>query len=506
MPPPAGRRSGEPCGTWSSRAFLTFVTTVTGFASLITANSEIIESFAWQSVWGLILLYVAIIITLTAALPWLAPPKVEILTESRSTRSRRWLNRVAEFVTHRPKVTVAGSFLLMALAVFMAKDVRINAYTLETYDDDHPTLQTIRLVEHRLSGLFPLEIVLKVNDDGRFYEEEFVRRLAEVQRFASEQSEVVFQRSYLNLHAEVSPPLRNLLSNPEADVSHLQSAIDRSQTRLRSVAEEMGYTAFMTPDKKQVRLLLKVRDEGTHRTGKLIDRLEAKLRETFPQGSGVLHQMTGDAFVITVAMNQLIRNLLISLLTASGVIFLIIGGLFRSPRIGLMAAISNSTPLVLTLGYIAWRGYDMNAGNVIVFSISLGIVVDNTIHLIYRFREEHQLEPDVAKATRIALNATGPAMVLTSLLIVGGLAVLLFSQFVPTRRFAELMIVTLGGALMGDLLVLPACLVLLSPKAKPPQEGGSDSSTSSHHPVSETGDPSAKVGVVIADSRSTAIS
>ena len=88
---------------------------------------------------------------------------------------------------------------------------------------------------------------------------------------------------------------------------------------------------------------------------------------------------------------------------------------------------------MLTLGYMTLRGFDMNAGNVIVFSISLGIVVDNTIHLIYRFQEESQTEPDPAKATRIALNATAPAMVLTSLLIVGGLAVLLFSQFVPTR-------------------------------------------------------------------------
>lgn len=455
--------------------FLTFVTTVTGFASLATANSDIIQSFAWQSVWGLILLYVAIIITLTAALPWLAPPRVEILTAGRSTRSSRLLGKVAKFVTTRPRLTVAGSFVMMALAVIASWDLKINAYTLETYDDDHPTLKTIRLVERRLSGLFPLEIDLKVDDAGQFYEEEFVRQLAEVQRFASAQSEVVFQRSYLNLHAEVSPPLRELLSSPEGNSSSLQSAIDRSQTRLQSAAEEMGYSVFMTPDKKRARLLLKVRDEGTHRTGQLIERLESKLKETFPEGSGVRHQMTGDAYVITMAMNQLIQGLMVSLLTASAVIFLIIGVLFRSPRIGLMAAISNSTPLVLTLGYIGFRGYDLNAGNVIVFSISLGIVVDNTIHFIYRFQEENRLEPDVRKATRIALATTGPAMVLTSLLIVGGLAVLMISQFVPTRRFAELMIVTLGGALVGDLLVLPACLVLLSPKPKSQKEGGNRS-------------------------------
>lgn len=453
--------------------FLTFVTTVTGFASLVTAHSDMIQAFAWQSVWGLILLYIAIIITLTAALPWLAPPKVETLTETRPGRIHRWINGIAEFVTNRPRLTVAVSFVVMVLAIFMAKDVKINSYTLETYDNDHPTLKTIRLVERRLSGLFPLEIDLRVDDGGRFYEEDFVKKLAEVQRFAGEQSEIVFQRSYLNLHAEVSPPLRKLLTSSDADTSDLQSAIDRSQTRLHSAKEEMGYSVFMTPDQHRARLLLKVRDEGTLRTKELIGRLESKLKETFPEGSGVTHHMTGDAYVITMAMDQLIHELLWSLVTASAVIFVIIGVLFRSVRIGLAAAFSNTMPLVLTLGYINWQGYDMNAGNVIVFSISLGIVVDNTIHLIYRFQEEQRLEPDPRKAMRIALNTTAPAMVLTSLLIVGGLAVLMISQFVPTRRFAELMIVTLVGAMSGDLLILPACLVLMAPKPRA-TEGGTE--------------------------------
>jgi predicted RND superfamily exporter protein len=231
--------------------------------------------------------------------------------------------------------------------------------------------------------------------------------------------------------------------------------------------------------------LLKVRDEGTHRTKELIGRLEAKLNETFPSGSGVTHHMTGDAYVITMAMDQLIHELLWSLVTASAVIFVIIGVLFRSVRIGLAAAFSNTMPLVLTLGYINWQGYDMNAGNVIVFSISLGIVVDNTIHLIYRFQEEQRVQPDARKAMQIALNTTAPAMVLTSLLIVGGLAVLMISQFVPTRRFAELMIVTLGGAMMGDLLVLPACLVLLSPKTRG-TKGGTEPGEENQTPETST--------------------
>jgi predicted RND superfamily exporter protein len=448
--------------------FLTFITTAAGFASLGTAQSDLLRSFGWQAVAGLIFLYFSIVITLSAALPWLRPPVVDAGNVDRPGLMRRWLARLGQGVTSRPKLTLASSFALMALALFAARDVKINSYTLETYDDSHPTLKTIRLVERRLSGLFPLEIDLKVDDPDRFYDADFIKQLAEVQRYAAAQKEVVFERSYLNLHAEVEPTLRELLlSKPKGQLPTLQQDIRYSQTRLRTVAEEIGYSAFMTPDKLRARLLLKVRDEGTYRTRELIDRLDAKLRDTFPEGSGVQFQMTGEAYVITRAMDRLIRDLMTSLITASAVIFLIIGLLFRSLRVGLIAALPNTTPLLLTLGYMGWRGYDMNAGNVIVFTISLGIAVDDTIHLLYRFREEHHTQPNVVQATRSALAGTGPAIVLTSLLIVGGLAVLLFSQFVPTRRFAELLIVTMGGALVGDLLLLPACLVLFSAKQKP---------------------------------------
>ena len=472
---------------------LTFLTTAAGFASLATAHSDVLRAFGWQATMGMVLLYFAIVITLTAALPWLRPPRPGIRIGGRHWGLKRCLAGLGNVVTRYPKLTLAMSFALMGLALFAARDVKINSYTIETYDQSHPTIRTIRLVERRLSGLFPLEIDLHLDKNKRFLDEDVVRKLAEVQRFASRQEGVVFERSYLNLHAEVEPALAEMLTSGEKEpISNFQKRLDRSAVRLRGVSEEIGYQAFMTPDKHRARLLLKVRDEGTYKTRQLIERLEAKLRETFPPGSGMTFHLTGDAYVITMAMEQLIRDLMVSLLTACGVIFLIIGILFRSLRAGLLSALPNTTPLILTLGYMGWRGYDMNAGNVIVFTISLGIAVDNTIHLLFRFREEFPKHPTAVEATRAALKGTGPAMVLTSLLIVGGLAVLLLSQFVPTRRFAELLIVTMAGALVGDLLMLPACLVLFGVKRKHPAElaevGGKAAESAQQNPAPQASD------------------
>ena len=139
--------------------------------------------------------------------------------------------------------------------------------------------------------------------------------------------------------------------------------------------------------------------------------------------------------------------------------------LFRSVLFGLVAILPNMTPLILTMGYMGFQGYDLNAGNVVVFSLSLGIAVDNTIHFLTRFREEIA-ERSVHEALQRTVQYTGRAIVLSSVIIISGLAVLMLSEFKPTRGFAELTSFTMLSALIGDLILLPATLAVFWPDRK----------------------------------------
>ena len=191
-----------------------------------------------------------------------------------------------------------------------------------------------------------------------------------------------------------------------------------------------------------------------------IHALEFESAQIFPPGSPVVPQVAGEAYVNAMALTILIRDLFYSLLTASVVIFTLIAIEFRSIRVGLIASLPNLTPLAMTLGYMGVCGYDMNVGNVIAFTICLGLADDNTIYFLYRFRQELEERGNTFEAIRRAFLGTGRAIVLTSILLLVGMSVLLCSDFVPTRRFAELTSVTILGNLLGVLLLLPACLVL----------------------------------------------
>jgi predicted RND superfamily exporter protein len=430
---------------------------------MINARSDALKVFAIQAAIGLGFLYFSIIFTLGAALPHLRAPRYRESAKYRAPWVVRAATGVGFLASRHPAATLLCCAVLMAASIWGAFRLPINSMSFETYDADHPSMRAIRLVEERMGGILPLEIRLKADADGLFYTPEVYRKVGEFGAFARSRGPVLFARSYVDLHQEIGSEVtgeQNLKSTLPPPGEEGQRQIDRTTRFIRRVADQLHYGTFVSADEKQVRVLLKVRDAGTRELLPLFSELEGKLAELFPSGSGIDYLLTGDAYLNARAMDIMIRDLVRSLVGASVVIFAIMAVVFRSVRLGIIASIPNMTPLVLTLGYMALRGYELNVGNVMVFTISLGVAVDNTIHFVFRVGEELKHERTIVEAVERAIDESGRAMVTTSFLIVLGLVVLLLSDFVPTRRFAELTSVTMIGALVGDLMILPACLVL----------------------------------------------
>ncbi len=447
----------------ANACFLTFFTTAAGFGSLILARSELLGSFGWQAGMGIGLLYVSVIMVTGGLLPFFRPPRFVGTSNVGLPLLTRIVGSTGYAVARHPFKALVGAIVVLASACFVCRNVSVNSSMIETYDAEHPTIRTLQIIENKLGGMLPIEVSLTADNSDRFLDPAVYRNVAAFERFALDQEGVLFARSYVDLHQEVysrfkdDDSLYDVL--PAAD-DEGSSRIARSNSLISRAAGAMHYSTFMAAEGKQARILLRVRNLGTRELLPVIEQLEQTLKEMFPADSGVSFRLTGDALLNAHAMDGFIRDLFRSLVTAAAVIFAVIAVIFRSLRIGLIAAIPNLTPMLLTLGYIGLRGYDLNAGNVIVFSISLGITVDNTIHFLSRFQEEYARESDIHRAIRLTFESTGRAIVLTTLLIVFGLTVLLFSTFVPTRRFAELTSVTMLAALAGIVFTLPVCVVL----------------------------------------------
>jgi predicted RND superfamily exporter protein len=442
---------------------LTYLTTAIGFGSLVAARAETLRGFGWQAAMGIGFLYITTIVVLGTCFTFFRAPTF-VGNSKHPQWSATWITAaVGRWVAQHPWSAFLSTIALILASLFAARHVVVNSHLIETYAEDHPMVRAMRVAEESLGGFVALELSLKSDEPDRFLDPDIYRRVAAAEHIAAGHDAVLSTRSYVDLHQEVYANVRRRpeLRDDFPPDDEAGSRRIRFTTKIcRRLAGTLNYYGFITPEADRARILIRVRDIGTRRTLLLIDELDKSIGELFPPQTGIRVRLTGDAYLNAQAMDGFVRDLLFSLLAASMVIFAVIALLFRSVRVGVIATLPNLTPLIVTLGYMGIRGYDLNVTNVIVFAISLGVAVDDTIHFLSRFREELKSGDDLATTIHRSYIGTGRAIVLTTIIIASGLSILLVSEFLPTRRFAELTMVTMLFALIGDLILLPACLVL----------------------------------------------
>jgi predicted RND superfamily exporter protein len=446
----------------SVTCLLTLGTTAVGFGSLWLARSTLLQALALQAMLAMFWNYVGLLTVLTAGLVIYGPSVDPVRQNRTAPRLVRRLHLSATLtvrrlghwiVSHAGAIVVSQCILLMA-ALLWSWDTRVNSMMFETYEADHAVMRTVRLLDEKLSGMISLELQLQAQDRDDFFRHDTASAVRRLRTRMEADPRVTFCRDYTQI-------LQSFDSRIASDSDETSAAALARVGRLLDRVDVSRITRdFLATDRSAARVMLRVHDIGSAGLKELIADIRQQAEQELPADIGF--QITGDAALHAVCMDVFVRDLFVSLLSASGIIFAMIALLFRSLKTGLLATMPNLMPLVLTLAWMKVRGFELNAGNVIVFAVSLGIAVDDTIHFLARFRELRKVTPDAQVAVYRTVVDCGKAIILTSVLIVLGLSVLGFSEFVPTRRFAELTAITMASALPGDLILLPALLALTS--------------------------------------------
>jgi predicted RND superfamily exporter protein len=185
-------------------------------------------------------------------------------------------------------------------------------------------------------------------------------------------------------------------------------------------------------------------------------RVDAALEDL--QVPGLRIEMTGDPIIWGRYLDRMVTDLLKSLALASAIILVVMGLVYRSVRIGLIAIVPNLFPLAATGAMLALFGIPLVIETVCAFTICLGIAVDDTIHFLSRYRVEVGRGRDAELAIRESFIKVGSPLVVTTVLMVTGFATVLWSELPGFRMFGAMACATLAAAFVADLLVLPALL------------------------------------------------
>lgn len=431
--------------------FLTSFTTAVGFASLAVSHLPILGRFGVTAAFGVLAAYAITVLLLPGALSLMPAPR-RPLADTRNGWVEGLIGRLFEAVARRRWPVLAGSGALLAGAIVLARGVPVDTAVHHQYDQGSAMWSSIQLLEHQLDGLRPVEVGLTAAPD-RFRDPEVVAAVDRVTRWARAESGVLSAHGYADLLRQAwfvatgNDDARTADFGDRGRLDALGALLDRAPDQLER---------YVTRDRSRARISLRMADIGGVATIAFVDRLRAELGRELPADVEVA--ITGEGYTASAGLTTLTRDLLVSLLLAVVVIFGFMTLVLRSLRLGLISVPPNLLPLVATIAYLRLRGIPLSPATVIIFSISIGLAVDGTIHVLARFREEIAAGADRTLALTRAGRGTGKAVVVSYVSLIIGFIVFRWSTFVPVQQFGELISVTVAGCLVSTLVVLPALL------------------------------------------------
>lgn len=459
--------------TMTAACFLTSFTTAIGFASLLVSRTEILRRFGVTFAIGVMIAYVVTILFLPVGLMYAPKPPAD-LGKERDGLLERVAVGIVGAVIRRPRWALALSGGVVAIAALIGARVPVDTFLMESFPERSEIYEMNTLLEEEMNGVMPLEVSLEAQETGRFQDPDVLNAVDDVQRWLDAREEVLSTRSYSSVLREAwvaysgDPEKRQEPWRSRAQIAQLTSLLEGG--------DPDPLTPWVTFERDHVRINANVADVGSRKMQVFIADLRPVLDEAFAPFDDIEVNLTGDAFSATRGLQALIGDMLSSLGLAVVFIFGILSLLFRSLRLGILSVPANVTPLIVTLAYMALTGTFLNTTTVIIFSVSIGLAVDDTIHVLARFREEMLDGADLDTALLRTARGAGRAILITTVMFLAGMSVILLSSFIPVRLFAELLMVTLLGCILGDLILLPALLKLFWKEGRPPvTEGASPS-------------------------------
>jgi uncharacterized protein len=439
--------------------FLTSFTTGIGFVSLLVIKVDLVRQFGLYAAAGLGIAFILTITFLTGLCLSFAPFKKGRGLFNENDAFGRYLHWNDRFVKRHPWPVIVFSFLLLGTSIFFISKLQVDNKIMEESNPKSEEYQSNRFMEENLAGILPLEIVVHAPQTDGFKEPEALRALDEISAFAESLEGIDFTLSFADVVKKMNQAMNE--DDPEKfSIPNTRQAV--AQYLLLQEGDELGRLVNGRYD--TARIAMRCKDVGSIRIMEIEKQIDAKAIALLP--AGYTAEVTGSSIMVGKLMTKLIQDMVKSLFLASFVICLLLTILFKSVRLGLLAMIPNLVPIIMSMGVLGAIGINLRTSLVVVFSISLGIAVDDTIHVIVRCRDEYRKDPDYDTALTRTFLGAGRPVIFTSLLLFLGFGVLAMSSFIPTRNFGLLSAVTMVAALLGDLYLLPALLWVFKPKLK----------------------------------------
>ena len=452
-------RTRRPCA-------ISFITTAVGFFSLATAPMRAVRDFGVFAGFGLL---VSFIVTYTLGPALIRLFRIPGKRHSMDALLRAASNRVGQVATGKPRRTVVGVAGLAAAAAIYIPNLHTETNPLNYLPANSPIARAYETVPEKLTGLYTLEVI--VDTQGSWLNPVTLRKLDALARQMESMPEI----------ARVLSPVSYLskLNQWDNDFDPDAYALPESEAAGRRLLEEAQnadqIARFATADESAVRLAALVRVMNSSDFRRLCGRVESlpEYRQLNAEMTGIIRQIVGaqDALVTTQ-----LRSLAFAFLLIFPCIFLGI----RSWPLTILTVALNALPVLAAFALMGVANIPLDAATVMVAGITVGVAVEDAVHILCAYQAAATGNTGVASALRSALAQVGPSITTTTITTLAGFFVLLRSEFVPLRRFGLIAGTAMIVSWAANVFVLPALLLLTVRSDRPTESRASQSDADGH--------------------------
>ena len=446
-----------------SANLLTNITTAAGFAAFIVTGNKLLVEFGIIASLNILGIYLLTLILIPVFFSYATPPKAKRLNKIDNSPVQFIVDKMVFLVSnHRTKIYWLTIIIVIAGFVGITK-LQTTGSIVDDIPEEDVMYQDLLYFEKHFNGVMPLEITIDTKKKRGVLKMSFIRKLERLEtKVLTKYDELSKPLSIADLvkfskqsFYNGNPKKYKLPSNQEANF--IMQYMPKMDTGKRTLIN-----SFVDEEMQTTRVSVQMANLGTKEIEALKDSLVPQIDKIFsPEKYDVI--ITGTSVVFLEGTKYLVKNLFQSLLLALFVIGLLMALLFSSGRMVIISLVPNLIPQLLTAAMMGYFGIPIKPSTILIFSIALGISVDNTIHFLSRYRLHLKMNDwKISISVILALKETGYSMISSSVVLFFGFFIFTFSQFGGTESMGYLISFTLLVALMSNLFLLPSLLLTLN--------------------------------------------
>lgn len=440
---------------------LTNATTAAGFAAFIVTGNSLLVQFGVIASINILVAYVLSLFLIPIFFSYLPPPKSRHTKHLEKSMVARIIPRVVDTVLSRRNPVYYATLALIIIAVFGIVRLQTTGKIVDDIPRKDDLYKDLIFIENHFKGVMPLEFSIDTKKRKGVQKMSTIRKIDEFEQVINAYPELSKPLSI----AEVLKFAKQAFYNGNETMYSIPNNNEKNfilrYMPQKSSGQRTILNQFVDTSMQYTRISTQMANIGTYEIKRIKDELRPRIDSIFPKEDFNV-EITGTSVVFLKGYQYLVKNLFTSLLLALLIITILMAMLFTSIRMIIISLIPNIIPLIMTAAMMGYIGIPIKPSTVLIFSIALGISVDNAIHFLSRYRLQLIInEWKIKESVIAALQETGFSMIYSSVVLFFGFIIFVLSSFGGTESLGYLIAFTLAMALFSNLFILPSLILTL---------------------------------------------